>query len=67
MDTAVNYIDAITHHWQLIVIIICSFIAAYFSFIFIRAITNRRYLLGRNMVWLEITPPSRIAKTPEAT
>jgi len=28
---------------------------------------NRRYLKRRDMVWLEITPPSSIAKTPEAT
>ena len=28
---------------------------------------NRRYLKLRNMVWLELTPPSSIAKTPEAT
>ncbi|CAN5394754.1 hypothetical protein BH09PAT4_BH09PAT4_00030 [soil metagenome] len=28
---------------------------------------NRRHLKRREMVWLEITPPSTIAKTPEAT
>jgi hypothetical protein len=33
----------------------------------IRAIVNRRYLRAREMAWLEITPPSSIAKTPEAT
>lgn len=32
-----------------------------------RIFINRRYLKSREMVWLEITPPSNIAKTPEAT
>ncbi len=30
-------------------------------------ILNRRHLKKRDMVWLEITPPSSIARTPEAT
>ncbi|MCA9328183.1 type IV secretion system DNA-binding domain-containing protein [Candidatus Saccharibacteria bacterium] len=28
---------------------------------------NRRHLKRRNTVWLEVTPPANIAKTPEAT
>lgn len=28
---------------------------------------NRRYLKKRQMVWLEVTPPSSISKTPEST
>ena len=32
-----------------------------------RAIINRRYLKGRSMVWLELTPPASIEKTPEST
>lgn len=32
-----------------------------------RVLINRHYLLGRHMIWLEITPPASIAKTPEAT
>lgn len=30
-------------------------------------ILNRRHLKKRDMVWLELTPPASIAKTPEAT
>ena len=32
----------------------------------IRFVLNRRYLRTREMVWLEITPPATVAKTPEA-
>ncbi|QCT40931.1 hypothetical protein FBF24_03475 [Candidatus Saccharibacteria bacterium oral taxon 488] len=33
----------------------------------IRFVLNRRYLRTREMVWLEITPPTTVSKTPEAT
>lgn len=33
----------------------------------ITALVNRRHLMRRDMIWLEVTPPSWIAKTPEAT
>lgn len=33
----------------------------------IRPMINRRYLKQRDMVWLEVTPPSWVSKTPEAT
>lgn len=33
----------------------------------IRTLLNRRYLTHRKMVWIKITPPSSILKTPEAT
>ena len=36
-------------------------------FLVVRTLINRRFLLHRDMVWLEITPPASIAKTPEAT
>lgn len=29
-------------------------------------INNRRYLMRRSLVWLEITPPATVTKTPEA-
>ena len=31
------------------------------------ALINRRYLKNRDMIWLEVTPPATITKTPEAT
>jgi len=33
----------------------------------IRTLLNRRYLTHRKMIWIKITPPSSISKTPEAT
>ncbi|MFZ2836384.1 MAG: hypothetical protein WAZ21_03615 [Candidatus Saccharimonadales bacterium] len=33
----------------------------------ITALINRRYLKSRDMIWLEVTPPATISKTPEAT
>ena len=67
MDSVANYVDTITRHWPLITIVICSLVAMYLLFVLARAIINRRYLRQRDMVWLEITPPASIAKTPEAT
>jgi hypothetical protein len=67
MDSIANYVDTITRHWPVITIVVCTLVAVYCLFVIVRAITNRRYLLRRDMVWLEITPPASIAKTPEAT
>jgi hypothetical protein len=66
MDTKA-YIESIIEHWQPIAIVLAASIAGYFVAIFLRALFNRRHLLHRDMVWLEITPPASIAKTPEAT
>ena len=33
----------------------------------ITTLINRRYLKNRDMIWLEVTPPATITKTPEAT
>jgi len=64
---SLNYLDTLNRHWQLILFIVGSIILAWFVFLAARSIINRRHLLRRNMVWLEITPPASIAKTPEAT
>jgi TraM recognition site of TraD and TraG/Type IV secretion-system coupling protein DNA-binding domain len=67
MDTIIGYIDTIIRDWQLILAVICILIAAYWLFVLFRVTSNRRYLQRRTIVWLEITPPARITKTPEAT
>lgn len=66
MDTKA-YLESIVEHWQSITIILVVAVATYFVAILVRALFNRRHLLRRDMVWLEITPPASIAKTPEAT
>lgn len=66
MDTK-TYLESIIEHWQPITIALIVIVVAYFVIVFARALFNRRHLLRRDMVWLEITPPASIAKTPEAT
>ena len=61
------YLEFIVANWQLILKILAALTAVVAVFLTVRAIMWRRYLLRRDMVWLEITPPSTITKTPEAT
>ena len=67
MDTYADYVDSAIRHWPTAVLVIASIAGAVAVFMVIRLILNRRHLSKRSMVWLEITPPSSIAKTPEAT
>lgn len=64
---ALSYFDTVARHWLVILVSIAACIALYWLLVAIRTLLNRRYLLSRHMVWLEITPPANIAKTPEAT
>lgn len=66
MDTKA-YLESIIEHWQPITIVLAALVVSYFVIIVVRSLLNRRHLLQRDMVWIEITPPSSIAKTPEAT
>lgn len=61
------YLEFIVANWQLILALLGIFTGVVFVLLITRAIMWRRYLLRRDMVWLEITPPSTITKTPEAT
>lgn len=67
MDTNTAIADTALQFWPLAALAVGSLVVAWFVFMLIRTIANRRYLLHRDMVWLEITPPSSIAKTPQAT
>lgn len=62
-----KYLDTFYSHWQLVLIVVTVVVITWLVFLVVRTIINRRYLLSRDMVWLEITPPANIAKTPEAT
>lgn len=64
---SLDYLDTLNRHWQLVVGAIAVAIILWLVFLVVRAIINRRHLFSRDMVWLEITPPANIAKTPEAT
>jgi hypothetical protein len=61
------YLEFIVANWQLILIVVSVSTVAVVMLLVIRALLWRRYLLRRDMVWIEITPPAIIAKTPEAT
>ena len=67
MDTYTHYVEPALRYWPLAVAIVGSVVGIIALFLLIRIIANRRYLSHRDMVWLEITPPSNIAKTPQAT
>src|SRR3989344_1805099 len=67
MGAQSHYVDAAIRYWPTALVIIASIVAGVSIFLVVRAIVNRRFLLRRDMAWLEITPPSNIAKTPEAT
>jgi len=67
MDTGSNIADAALRYWPVAAIAATSIAFLVISFLTVRALVNRRYLKRRDMTWLEITPPSRISKTPEAT
>jgi hypothetical protein len=61
------YLEFIVANWQLILIVVSVSTVTVVMLLVIRALLWRRYLLRRDMVWIEITPPAIIAKTPEAT
>ena len=61
------YLEFIVANWQLVVTALVLALAAWFVIVIIHALLWRRHLLQRDTVWLEITPPATIAKTPEAT
>ena len=66
MDTD-TYLELVTSHWQLILIAIVAAVAAYWLVVLTVRVINHRQLKQRDMIWLELTPPSSIEKTPEAT
>ena len=67
MDTYADYVNAAIRHWPTAVLVIAIALCVIIVFFAVRTFLNRRYLTKRDMVWIEITPPSSIAKTPEAT
>jgi len=54
------------NYYRLAIVIICLIILI-FLVIFIMHLINRQHLKHREMVWLELTPPASISRTPEAT
>ncbi|MFV0485551.1 MAG: type IV secretory system conjugative DNA transfer family protein [Candidatus Saccharimonadales bacterium] len=67
MEAYADYLTAALRYWPTALAIVASVAGVVALVMLMRLIANRRYLRRRNMVWLEITPPSNIAKTPQAT
>lgn len=67
MESTADYLATALWLGSIVLIVITLTISAVILWLVIRFVLNRRYLRTRGMVWLEITPPATIAKTPEAT
>lgn len=67
MDDAVRVIDTAASYWQPALIIIAIVTAIAILYMTATEVANRIHLRRRKSIWLEVTPPASIAKTPEAT
>lgn len=67
MDDAVRVIDTASSYWQLTLIIIAIVTVIAILYMTATEAANRVHLRRRKSIWLEVTPPTSIAKTPEAT
>ena len=61
------YISTVVHYVVVALAVVASMFVLYWLVRLVIALINRRYLHSRQMVWLELTPPARLAKTPEST
>lgn len=66
MDATTD-LTTITEHWPLVAGFIAAVLTIYCAIMLLLLLINRRFLRNRKMVWLELTPPASVAKTPEAT
>ncbi|TXG77774.1 DUF87 domain-containing protein [Patescibacteria group bacterium] len=61
------YLLAIARIALFVVTALLVLLVLYWLAMLVRAAINRRYLTRRTMVWLELTPPAQLEKTPEST
>ena len=67
MGSESSLADTALRYWPVAAVTLASIVCVVLIFFAVRTALNRRYLHVRELTWLEITPPSSIAKTPEAT
>lgn len=67
MESAADYLATALRFGSIVLGVIAFAISAVILCLAVRFVLNYRYLRIRDMVWLEITPPATVAKTPEAT
>jgi len=61
------YLATVARYALTVAALVASLVLLYCLFRLITLLVNRLYLHSRTMVWLELTPPASIAKTPEST
>lgn len=61
------YLATVARYCLIILVIFASLFVLYWLITLVQALVNRQYLKHRDMVWLELTPPATIEKTPEST
>jgi len=67
IQQALQFLKFIADNYYRLAIVIICLIILIFLVIFIIHLFNHWYLKHREMVWLELTPPASITRTPEAT
>ena len=67
MESTTDYLAAALWLGSIVLGAVALAISAAILWLVVRFVLNHQYLRTREMVWLEITPPATVAKTPEAT
>lgn len=67
MESAADYLAITLRFGSIVLGLIMFAISVVILWLAVRFVLSRRYLRMRDMVWLEITPPATVAKTPGAT
>ena len=67
MESTADYLAAALWLGSIVLGAVALAISAVILWLVVRFVLNRQFLRTREMVWLEITPPATVAKTPEAT
>lgn len=62
-----TYFTAIARYSLIVITGLFAVLLLYWLATLVKAAVNRRYLKRRVMVWLELTPPAQLEKTPEST
>ncbi len=62
-----TYLATIARYCLIILSLFAALFLLYWLVILVRGYLNRQHLRHRLMVWLELTPPASIEKTPEST
>lgn len=67
MDATLAVAASILQYWPLALIVPTVIIGVVLIVRLLQTLLNRSYLHHRSLMWLEITPPLTVTKTPEAT